>query len=270
MSTRIHPTAVIHDGAQLDDNVEVGPYCVVNSGVRIGAGTVLHNHVTVEGPCTIGRENEVFPYAVLGAEPQDKKFQGLDTELVIGDRNKIREHVTIHRGTEMGGLKTAIGSDCLIMVGVHIAHDCAVEDEAIIANNCMLGGHCRIERAATLAGGVGVHHFTTIGTLAFVGGMSRITKDVPPYVVVEGVPAEVRKLNRTALVRRKWSGDLIRELDDAFRLIFRNPDVSALSAADQLRAASASQPVLNLCTFIERTQLGVYGRQLEADRNARS
>ncbi len=270
MRTTIHPTAIVHHRAELDDGVEVGPYCVIGEGCRIGADTVLHNHVTVQGPTTIGRENVVFPYSVVGAEPQDLKFEGHHTELVIGDRTKIREHATIHRGTELGGAKTVIGSDCLIMVGVHIAHDCVVEDRVVIANNCMIGGHCLIEEGAALGGGVGIHHFTTIGTLSFVGGLARVSKDVPPYVVVEGSPAEPRKINTTALMRERWPTDELERLRSAFKRIFRTSDVPAQVAVEQLREGeSASAAVLKLCDFVERAQLGTHGRYLESTRQDR-
>lgn len=271
MSVKIHPTAVVHPSAQLDEDVAIGPYCVVGAGVRIGAGTVLHNHVTIQGPTTLGRENDIFPYAVLGAEPQDLKYKGHDTELIIGDRNKIREHATIHRGTEFGGYKTRIGSDCLIMVGVHVAHDCVIEDEVVIANNSMLGGHCLIEFGAALGGGAGVHHFATVGTLSFVGGMSRITKDVPPYTVVEGSPAEVRKINTTALMRRKWPVDEIERLRDAFREMYRSPDETVQSTVDRLRLVEGqSRHVVRLCDFVERTHGGVHGRYRELTRDAQA
>lgn len=267
MKPRIHPTAVIHARAELDSSVEVGPYCVIGAGVRLGPGNILQNHVTVLGPTTLGRSNTVYPYAVLGAEPQDLKFQGAGTELVIGDRNKIREHATIHRGTEMGGYRTVIGSDCLIMVGVHIAHDCVIEDQVNIANSCMLGGHCLVEFGAGLGGGAGVHHFTTIGTLSFVGGMARVTKDVPPYLVVEGNPAEARKVNTTALVRRHRPAAEVERLRSAFKLIYRDHETPVQLAIDALRARPAQfDSVLRLCDFIERTQLGVHGRHRESLR----
>ncbi len=270
MKDLIHPTAVIHPRAELDSSVEVGPYSVVGEGVKIGAGTSLHNHVTIQGPATIGEHNTVYPYAVLGAEPQDLKYQGYDTELVVGHRNRIREHATIHRGTELGGGRTVIGDDCLIMVGVHIAHDCVIEDEVVIANNCMLGGHCLVEMGAGLGGGVGVHHFTTIGTLAFVGGMARVSKDVPPYVVVEGAPAEVRKINTTALMRRKWTPEQIERLRTAFKAIYRDPETPVQHAIDTLRA-DRTQPdtILRLCDCIERIQSGVHGRSRENLRDDR-
>lgn len=261
-SSPIHPTAIIHPGADVHPTVSVGPYCVIGDKVRIGPRTVLHNHVTILGPTVVGADCAVYPYAVLGAEPQDLKYAGGETTLVIGDRTRIREHATIHRGTELGGGRTVIGSDCLIMVGVHVAHDCVIEDQVVIANGTMLGGHCLVEFGAALGGGVGVHHFTTIGTLAFVGGMARVAKDVPPYLVVEGVPAEPRKVNTTALVRRRWPPEDIERLRAAFKLIFRDEGVPAMLAIEALRMDPAQiQPVHRLCDFLERAQVGIHGRQ---------
>lgn len=268
MVDRIHSTAIISPRAELDSSVVVGPYTVIGEGVRIGAGTILHNHVTVQGPSTLGRDNVIYPYAVLGAEPQDLKYQGHDTELVIGDRNRIREHATIHRGTELGGGRTVIGNDCLIMVGCHIAHDCVIEDEVVIANGVMLGGHCLIEFGAGLGGGVGVHHFTTVGTLSFVGGMARVAKDVPPYLVVEGSPAEPRKVNTTALVRRRWTPENVERLRSAFKLIYRDAETPVRLAVELLRADPHQiEPVKRLCRFIEATQMGIHGRSRELLRD---
>lgn len=268
MHERIHPTAVIHQRAELDPTVEVGPYCVIGAGVRIGPRCVLHNHVTVLSGTTLGADNVVHPYAVLGAEPQDLKYRGGPTELVVGDRNRIREHATIHRGTEVAMGRTTIGSDCLVMVGVHVGHDCVIEDQVVIANASMIGGHCLIEHGAILGGGVGIHHFTTVGTLSFVAGMSRITKDVPPYVVVEGTPAEPRKINTTALVRRHWSPDDVERLRLAFKLMFRESPLPTSAAIAALRTeAGQIAPVHRLCDFVERMQIGVFGRQMEAGRS---
>ncbi len=268
MIDRIHPTSVIHPRAELDTSVTVGPYCVIGEGVRIGAGSILQNHVTVQGPTTLGRENVIYPYAVIGAEPQDLKYQGHDTELIIGDRNRVREHCTIHRGTELGGGRTVIGNDCLIMVGVHIAHDCVIEDEVVIANGVMLGGHCLVEFGAGIGGGVGIHHFTTVGTLSFVGGMARVAKDVPPYLVVEGSPAEPRKVNTTALVRRHWSPQDVERIRHAFKLIYRDTSTPVQLALELLRANPRQiDPVLRLCNFIESTQSGIHGRGRELLRD---
>lgn len=270
MSSSIHPTAVIHPRAEIDADVVIGAYSVIGDGVKIGRGTVLHNHVTLQGPLTMGRDNVVYPYAVIGGDPQDRKFKGSETEVVIGDRNKFREHCTIHRGTEQGGGRTLIGSDCLVMVGVHIAHDCTIEDQVVIANGTMLGGHCHVEFGVGIGGGAGIHHFTTVGTLAFIGGLSRIAKDVPPFLVVEGTPAEPRKVNTTALMRHRWPSDDIDRIRHAFKMIYRTPEIPVLNVIEQLRAMPDQiGPVLRLCDFIERTQSGVFGRQLEASRDDR-
>lgn len=266
MHIKIHPTAIVDSSAELGDGVVIGPYCVIGEGVRIGAGTHLHNHVTVQEHTTIGRENSVFPFAVIGAEPQDLKYGGATTHVEIGDRNKIREHATIHRGTELGGGCTRIGSKCLIMVGVHVAHDCTIRDEVVIANNTMLGGHCLVEHGAAIGGGVGVHHFTCVGTLSFIGGMSRIAKDVPPYCVVEGMRAEAKKINTTALTRRRWSEAEVEALREAFRMLYRGTGL-VRDAVSELRLTRAEFPsVMHLCDFVERTDAGVHGRQLEGTR----
>jgi len=267
MRTRIHPTAVVHPRAELGDGVEIGPYCVIGAGVRIGAGTVLHNHVTVQGACEIGEENMIYPFAVLGGDPQDLKYAGSRTMVRIGNRNKIREHATIHRGTELGGGVTRIGNDTLIMVNAHVGHDCTVEDSVVIANNTMAGGHCLIEEGAAIGGGAGIHHYTTIGKLAFVGGMSRIRKDVPPYVVVEGSPAEPKKINTTALSRRRWPGDEIERLRKAFRALYWRTGGSVQRVLEDLRREPGqSRAVLELCDFVERTHTGINGRSLETTR----
>ena len=271
ISPLVHPTAVVHPKAQLDPSVRVGPYCVIGEGASIGPYTSLHNHVTVQGPCVIGAHNQIYPYAVLGADPQDLKYRGGATSLVIGDHNQIREHATIHRGTEAGGGRTVIGSHCIIMVGVHVAHDCIIEDQVIIANGSMLGGHCHLEFGAWLAGGVGVHHFVTVGTLGFVGGYSRITHDVPPFVLVEGSPAVPRTINVKGLMRRHWDAREIDRLRAAFRLIFRDQDTPAIEAIHQLRQEPDQAPhVLKLCAFLERMEMGIHGRQAERLRGSDS
>ena len=264
----VHSTAVIDADADIHPSARIGPYCVIGEGVTIGEGTILHNHVTIEGPTVIGRENVIYPFAVIGAEPQDLKFKGSATQLFIGDRNRIREHVTIHRGTEAGGCKTVVGNDCLLMVSAHIAHDCVIEDQVVIANGAMLGGHTHVEFGATIAGGAGIHHFTSIGQFAFVGGMARISKDVPPFIVVEGNPAEPRKVNTTALVRRGWSAGEVEGVRQAFKRLFRNLDTPMQFVMEELRAVPNQYPsVVRLCDFIERTQLGVHGRYRESLRD---
>lgn len=265
---RVHPTAVVHPGAHLADGVDVGPYCVIGDGVSLAENTRLHAHVNIQGPATLGRDNVVFPFAVLGADPQDLKFRGERTTLEIGDRNVFREHVTVHRGTELGGGRTVIGSDCLLMVGAHVAHDCLLEDRVILANAVMLGGHCLIESGATIAGGAGIHHFTTVGQLSFVGGLARITKDVPPFLVVEGSPAEPRKVNTTALLRRGWDPADVERVRSAFKALFRANGSPMNLTIERLRAEdSPCEAVTRLCDFLERMQLGVHGRWRESLRD---
>jgi len=266
-TTGIHPTAVVHPQADVDPSATIGPYCVVDAGVRIGPGTVLQNHVTVHGPTRLGADCVIYPFAALGAEPQDLKFRGETTELIIGDRCRVREHATLHRGTELGGGKTVVGDDCLIMVGAHIAHDCIIEDQVVIANGVMLGGHCLIETGATIAGGAALHHFTTVGRFAFVGGMARITKDVPPFLVVEGNPAEARKVNTTALTRRGFAPDEVEALRRAYKSLFRG-ETPMSSTLHRLRnGAGSPDSVLKLCDFLERAQIGVHGRYRETLRD---
>ena len=272
MTATIHPTAIVHPTTTVDHDAIIGPYCVIGPDCSIGRGAVLQSHVTVERNTAIGRDVVVFPFAVLGGEPQDLKYKGGPTRLIIGDRTRIREHATLHRGTELGGGKTTVGTDCLIMVGVHIAHDCEVHDEVVIANGSMLGGHCRVETGVGIGGGAGVHHFTTIGTLAFVAGMARINRDVPPYTVVEGTPAEPRKINTTALARRKWPQEEIESLREAFRLIFFRESAGTMrDTLDDLRARPHQHAsVTHLCDFIERMHFGIHGRSMESSREDRA
>lgn len=264
---KIHPTAIVDPSARIAESVQIGPCCVVGPDVSIGAGTVLHNHVTVQTLTTIGRDNEIYPFAVLGADPQDRKFRGEQADCIIGDRNRIREHVTIHRGTRNGGGVTTIGSDNLIMVAAHIAHDCQVADHTTIANQVMLAGHVRVEEGANIGGGAGVHHFVTVGTCSFVGGLARITRDVPPFMIVEGNPAEVRAVNSIALTRREYPPEHIEAIKDAFRRLFRDNDAAMGEKLADLRCRYRNiSAVTALCDALAATANGVYGRALELNR----
>ncbi|MHC4220640.1 MAG: acyl-ACP--UDP-N-acetylglucosamine O-acyltransferase, partial [Planctomycetota bacterium] len=200
----IHPTAIVDATADIADTATIGPYCVIGPEVTVGPGTVLHNHVIIQSLTSIGADNRIYPYTVLGADPQDRKFRGERAYCIIGDRNRIREHVTVHRGTDNGGTVTSIGDDNLIMVAAHIAHDCRIADHVTIANQVMLAGHVRVEDGANIGGGAGVHHFVTVGTCCFVGGLARITRDVRPFMIVEGNPADVRAVNSIAMNRRNY------------------------------------------------------------------
>lgn len=263
----VHPTAIIDPKAHLDRDVSVGAYCVIGPNVRIGAGTVLHNHVTVQRDTEIGGDNSIYPYAFIGGDPQDRKYQGEKTALRIGERNVIREMTTIHRGTANGGGITRIGNDCLIMGTVHVAHDCWIGNDVIIANAAMLAGHIRIEDAANIGGGAGLHHFTTVGTCAFVAAMARVPKDVPPYMLVEGSPAEPRKVNDVLLKRRGVANENVEALKDAFKRLYRDNGAPIADKIVDLRREYLAIPeICRLCDFLVASAEGVHGRALELKR----
>lgn len=263
--TNVHPTAIIDPAAVVAETAEIGAYCVIGPEVVIGERTVLHHHVVVQSLTTIGDDNEIFPFAVLGADPQDMKFAGERATCVIGHRNRIREHVTIHRGTANGGGVTRIGNDNLLMVAAHVAHDSIVGNEIVLANQVMIAGHVRIHDGASIGGGAGLHHFVTIGKCAFVGGLARITKDVPPFMIVEGHPARVRKVNIIGLERGGVSRDEIQELRGAYRRLFRSaePQNRILS---ELEATDYGECVGELIAALRRTELGSKGRYREVLR----
>ena len=264
---RIHPTAIVDPAAEIDDSVEIGPYCVIGPEVSIGPETVLHNHVTVPTLTAIGRENVIYPFSVIGADPQDRKFAGEDARCEVGDRNHIREHVTIHRGTRNGGGITRVGHDNLIMVAAHIAHDCYVADGVTVANQVMLAGHVRVESGANIGGGAGIHHFATIGECAFVGGLTRITKDVPPYMIVEGNPAEVRAINTIAMTRRGYDPAHIEAVKDAFKRLFRSNGAAMSDKIESLRQDYPGVSAIDaLCNALSASADGVHGRSAENHR----
>ena len=221
MATMIHPTAVIHPGAALGVDVDIGPYTVVGPHVRIGDRTRVGPQVVIDGVTCIGEENVIVGQASLGSAPQDISYRGEATLLEIGDGNTIREFVTINRGTVKGGAITRLGNGCLLMACSHVAHDCDLEDQIILANNVMLAGHVRIGRGAILSGGTGAHHFVTIGEYAYVGGMTRVEHDVPPYMIVEGHRCRVRNVNAIGLQRAGFSEVDVESLRCAFRKLFR-------------------------------------------------
>jgi len=217
-SPRIHATAIVDARAEVDASVEIGPYCVVGAGVVIGAGTRLMSHVVVEGPTAIGRDNVVHPFAAIGGKPQHKRDQAGPSRLVIGDANVLREHVTIHRGTDGG--TTSVGSHALLMVGAHVAHDVTLGSHVTIANGVQLAGHAVVEDYATFGGLSGVAQFVRVGESAFVAAGAMVEREVPPYVIVQGDRARVRALNKVGLRRRGVSEESIAALDRAFRMIF--------------------------------------------------
>lgn len=218
----IHPTAIVESGAELDATVSVGAYAIVRARVRIGAGTSIGPHCVIEGRTTIGRDNHIFQFASIGAAPQDKKYAGEPTELQIGDRNTIREFCTFNLGTAQDAGVTRIGDDNWIMAYVHIAHDCQVGDRTTIANNTMLGGHVHIGDWATLGGATGVHQFCKVGAHVMAGFQSHISRDVPPYMMVDGNPLAVRGTNTEGLRRRGFDAGRLAAVKQMHRLLYRS------------------------------------------------
>ncbi|MBP0001941.1 MAG: acyl-ACP--UDP-N-acetylglucosamine O-acyltransferase [Cyanobacteria bacterium SID2] len=221
----IHPTAVIHPSAQLHPTVRVGAYSVIGEGVQVGRDTTIEPHVVVDGHTEIGERNHIFPGAAIGLEPQDLKYDGAPSGVKIGNDNRIREYVTVNRATRAGET-TYIGNENLLMAYAHIAHNCTIEDRVVITNAVELAGHVRVESGARVGGVVGVHQFVHIGELSMVGGMSRIDRDVPPYMLVEGNPSRVRALNQVGLKRAGLvetdDGRAFKVLKKAFRLLYRS------------------------------------------------
>lgn len=219
-STFIHPSSVIDAKAKIGVGVHIGPFCVVGPDVTIGDGTKLHSHVVLDGRTTIGKNNQIFPFASLGTRPQDLKFHGEESTLQIGDNNMIREHVTMNPGTEGGGMKTVIGSNCLFMMASHVAHDCIIGDHVILANNATLGGHVVVGDHAILGGLSAVHQFVRIGPHAMIGGMSGVEYDVIPYGLVMGERARLAGLNLVGLERRGFAREDINALMKMFKELF--------------------------------------------------
>lgn len=254
---RIHPTAVIAPAAELAADVSIGAYSIIGPRVRLGAGTVVGAHVVIDGRTTIGARNQIFPFAAIGTEPQDLKFHGEDSELVIGDDNRIREFCTLQPGTEGGGMLTRVGSGNLLMNYSHIAHDCLLGDRVIVANGVQLGGHVVIEDAVVLGALAGIHQFVRLGESALIGAGSMVSQDVPPFCNATGDRATLHGLNALGLKRRGVSPDAQQAIKRAYKLMFH----SGLRVADAVARIRAEIPgvpeVERFVTFIERSERGV-------------
>lgn len=218
----IHETAIIAPGAEIDSNVEIGPYAVVGEHVRIGSGTRVGPHAVIEGRTEIGCDNQIFQFASVGAIPQDLKYHGEETHLKIGDRNRVREFVTIHLGTEGGGGTTRVGNDNLLMAYVHVAHDCVIGNHVVLANAATLAGHVEIDDYAILGGLSAVHQFTRIGCHVMASGGSMIGQDAAPYTIVQGDRARTVGLNLIGLKRRGFDAQVLTVLKQAYRMVFRS------------------------------------------------
>jgi len=241
--SRIHPTALIAPDAQLAADVEVGAYSVVGPSVTIGAGTWVGPHVVIEGPTTIGRDNRIFQFASIGSEPQDLKYRGEPTRLEIGDRNSFRENCTINRGTTKDQLVTRIANDNLFMAGSHVGHDCVIGSHCVFANYATLGGHVELGDYVHMGGFSGVHQFCKVGAHAFIANNTAVTRDVPPFVMAVGRPAEPHSVNSEGLKRRGYTPEQIRHIRDAYRILYRS-QLKLQEATEQLVQRAAAQPEL--------------------------
>ena len=262
----IHPTAVIDSRAELDSSVSVGPYAVIEAGVRIDADTKVEAHAVVSGPTTIGQRNLIGSFATVGGAPQDLSYKGEPTELIIGSDNQIREYASIHRGTPHGHARTVIGNHNLLMAYTHIAHDCKVGDHVILANVATLAGHVEVGDRASIGGLVAVHQFCRIGKYSYIGGVSGISLDVPPYVILAGTRNRTRisGINKIGLKRNGFSRETISNLENAFRIIFRTPDLLMKDALEQARAEFPNcLEVACLIRFFEESKRGVVKRTVE-------
>jgi UDP-N-acetylglucosamine acyltransferase len=254
---QVHPTAVVHPDAQLHETVEIGPFSVIGPKVRIGAETRVGPHVVIEGRTTLGARNRVFQFSSLGAAPQDLKYGGEDTELVIGDENQIREFTTLHIGTAGGGGVTRVGHRNLFMASSHVAHDCVVGNGCILANSAALGGHVVVEDHVIFSGLTAVHQFTRIGKHAFVAGGAMVVMDVPPYCMAQGDRAELVGLNTVGLERHGFNEAQIGRIKEAYRILFRSK-LQIAEALARLKAEYGGQPEIDhLVDFISQSKRGL-------------
>jgi len=249
---QIHPTAIVDPEASLAPGVMVGPYAVIGSQVSIGANCWIGPHVVLEGPLTMGQDNRVFPGACLGLAPQDLKYQGSETEVRIGDGNTFREYVTVNRATEQGQM-TQLGSGNLLMAYCHIAHNCILGNRIVMSNAVQVAGHVTIHDSAVIGGALGIHQFVQIGSLAMVGGMSRVDRDVPPYCMVEGHPARVRGLNKVGL-RRSGLATIhgrasLQELQNVWKLFYRS-NLTMAQALEQSHDPNRQGPAADFIAFM--------------------
>ncbi|MFK7768704.1 MAG: acyl-ACP--UDP-N-acetylglucosamine O-acyltransferase [Mariniblastus sp.] len=265
---KISNLASVHPDAQIANGVEIGPFCVIGPEAKIGARSKLLNSVTILGDVTIGEDNIISPGAVLGGAPQDLSYRGTVTKVVIGDRNVIRECVTVNRATEKEDGYTRVGNDCYFMGNVHIAHDCRIGNRVIIGHGSMLGGHVHVDSHATLSGSVAVTHYGAIGCYTFVGAASRVLQDIAPYMLADGSPARARCINIVALKRNDFSADVIDAINEAYRLMYR-ARVGLGNCEEILESKGMLIPEIR--HFLDRisvSQAGRHGRGRDVRRKA--
>ena len=247
----IHPTAIVEAGAKLGADVKIGPYCIVGPAVELGDGVELVAHVVVAGHTRVGPRTRIYPFASIGHPPQDLKYKGEPSKLLIGSDNTIREHVTMNPGTAGGGMLTSVGDHCLFMVASHVAHDCRVGDHVVMANNATIGGHVVLDDWVILGGLAAVHQFVRIGKHAIIGGMSGVENDVIPYGSVMGDRARLAGLNVVGLKRRGFDRDALHDIRRAFRLLFADEGTMAERLTDVAELFPDNEPVMDIVRFIQ-------------------
>jgi len=252
----IHPQAIVDPSAKIADDVSIGPFSVIGADVEIGSGTTVASHVVINGPTKIGKDNEIFQFASIGEKPQDLKFDNDPTELIVGDRNKIREYVTLHRGTPGGGNVTKIGNDNLLMASVHVAHDCIVGNNIILANATALAGHVVVDDYVILGGYTTVHQFTRIGAHAFTGFSTAIDRDVLPFFTVAGNRARAVGINKEGLKRRGFSPESIRALQEAFKLLIKSSCSHKVALEKVGEIAQHDDNVRMMVDFLDASERG--------------
>ena len=268
MATNISNLALVDPAAEIGDNVEIGPFCVVSGEAKIGSGTKLYNNVSILGSVEIGSDNVIFPNAVIGGDPQDVSYKGTVTRVKIGDRNTIRECVTINRATEKEDGITRVGNDCYFMGNVHVAHDCYVGDRVIIGHGSMLGGHVHVDHYATISGNVAITHYGSVGSYTFVGGASRVLQDIAPFMLADGNPARPRCINIVALKRNDFEKPVITALNEAYKLLYRSR-VGLENVRQIMTANKKLYPEIQLLLDkVEVSQAGRHGRGREQRRTA--
>lgn len=257
MTSFIHPTAIVGSKAELGEDCHIGPYSVIGDGVRLGARVRIESHCVIDGNTTLGDDNHIFPFVSIGLAPQDLKFKGEPTSTVIGSRNQIREFVTIHRGTEGGGGVTRIGNDNLLMAQAHVAHDCCVGNEIIMANAATLAGHVEVGDRSNVGAYSGVHQFCRVGREAFIGGYSVIVKDALPFAISQGNHAKCFGPNKVGLKRRGHSADTVEKIQKAFRLLLSSK-LNTTQAVEKIKEELAGCAEVDyLVSFIESSSRGV-------------
>lgn len=250
MSPAVHPTAVVDPKAQIGDDVSIGPFCVIGPDVTLGARTKLMSHVVIDGVTTLGEDNVVYPFATLGGPPQHTAHKGEPTQLVIGDRNLIREHATMNTGTVGGGGVTRVGSDGLYMIESHVGHDCIVGDQVILTKQATLGGHCEVGDFVIVGGLAAVHQRTRVGRHAMIGGLAAVVKDVIPYGSVWGNHAHLEGLNLLGLKRRGFSRETINAMRADYRMLFANEGTFNERLEDTVETYASCPEVMEIVDFI--------------------